>query len=142
MLKVDNSQKNRWRSLDLENFVSKNRGQGWFQHLWNQIFLVCCFQSKIKKIWCFKPPVPWISQKNLFSTWNIDTAGYYWKRLQTPENSFKPAVSKFHVENRPFLADSRYRRLKTSWIFLFLMENSILKMSGSMDVKFTIDFCS
>ena len=36
----------------------KNLSHGWFQHPWNQIFLGCCFLSKIKKIWCFKPPVP------------------------------------------------------------------------------------
>ena len=26
-------------------------------------FLVCCFPSKIKKLWCCKPPVPLVGQK-------------------------------------------------------------------------------
>ena len=45
------------------------------------MFLGCCFPSKIENLWCFKPPVPLMGTKNLFSTWNIDMAGYYWKPL-------------------------------------------------------------
>jgi hypothetical protein len=46
------------------------------------------------------------------------------------------------MERTDFLAHQRYRRLTTSYIFLFLMENSILKISGSVDVKINPDFCS
>ena len=41
----------------------KNKSQGWFWHPRNQIFLECWFPSKIKKIRCFKPPVPLSCQK-------------------------------------------------------------------------------
>ena len=56
-----------------------------------------------------------------------------------PVNDFSVITSSVnHVEDG-FFANQRYRRLTTSYFF---MENSILKILGSMDVKITPDFCS
>ena len=67
------------------NYIFKNRSQGWFLHPRNQIFLGCYFPLKIKNLWCCKPPASYTFgwPKNPFSTWNIDTAGIYWKCLKT-----------------------------------------------------------
>ena len=47
----------------------------------------------------------------------------------------------YFMETTCFLAHQRYRRLTTSYLFS-LMEKSILKIFGSMDIKITSDFCS
>ena len=44
------------------------------------------------------------------------------------------------MERTGFLAHQRYRRLTTSYFISFLMENSILKIFVSLDVKITPDF--
>ena len=56
-----------------------------------------------------------------------------------PENAF--SVINSHVNISWRARYQRYRRLTTSSFFLFLMENSIQKIFGSMDVKITPDFC-
>ena len=43
--------------------MMKNRIQEWFEHPWNQKFLGCCFPSKIKHLWCCKPPEPLVAKK-------------------------------------------------------------------------------
>ena len=65
-------------------------------------------------LWCFKPPVPLVGPKKPSSPWNIDTAGYYWKCLRKVQEAY-------NIIN-----------------FWFLMENSILKIFGSVDGKITI----
>ena len=47
------------------------------------------------------------------------------------------SVSIFHVENG-FFGQEAYNII----FFLFLMENSIVKIFGSVDVKITPNFCS
>jgi len=46
------------------------------------------------------------------------------------------------MERTSFLAHQRYRKAYNIIFFLFLMENSIVKIFGSVDVKITPDFCS
>ena len=73
-------------------------------------FLGCCFPSKIKKIWCCKPPVPLVGPKNPFPTWNIDLAGYL---LKTREKTFSVS-NNISCREQVFWANQRYRRLTTS----------------------------
>ena len=55
-------------------------------------------------------------------------------RLVITENAFSSGFS----NNQLFWSKQRQSMLKTSQVFLFLMENSILKISGSMDVKINL----
>ena len=55
------------------------------------------------------------------------------------EKSFSGVFSnnqpcQYFMERTESLANQRYRRLTTSYFFLFLMENSILQIFGSVDV--------
>ena len=104
----------------------KNRSQGWFWHPWNQNFLGCCFPSKIKYLWCCKPPEPLVDHKYLFSTWNIDTACYYWKHLKKVFSVITGCVN-ISCREQVFLAHQRFRRLTTSWIFDFWRKTAYWK---------------
>ena len=94
--------------------IFKKKVRGDFNiHGMYQIFLGCCFPSKIKNIWCFKPPVPLVSQKN-----PILSIEYWhgWLLLKMPSkgvfSSNQPC--EYFMERTVFLAHQRYRRLKTS----------------------------
>ena len=107
-------------------FLLMNKSQGWFSHPWNQIFSVCGFPSKIKNSWSCKPPEPLVVQKNLFSTWNIDTACYYWKHLKKVFSVITGCVN-ISCREQVFLAHQRFRRLTTSWIFDFWRKTAYWK---------------
>ena len=50
-------------------------------------------------------------------------------------------MSLFHVEHG-FFGQPKVQEAYNIIYFLFLMENSILNIFGSLDVKITPDFCS
>ena len=89
-------------------------------------FWDCCFPSKIKYLWCCKPPEPLVDQKHLFSTWNIDTACYYWKHLKKVFSVITGCVN-ISCREQVFLAHQRFRRLTTSWIFDFWRKTAYWK---------------
>ena len=76
-------------------------------------------------------PVPLVGPKNPSSPWNIDTTGYYWKHL----------LMAFHGEEG-FFVPPKVQDAYNILNFWFLMENSILQIFGSVDVKITPDFSS
>ena len=93
-------------------FLFRNRSQGWFWNPRNQIILGCCFPSKIKKLWCSKPPVPLVGQRTR-------PLHEILIRLVITEN----ASSRFFSNNQlcqyfmlrtGFFANQNYRRLRTS----------------------------
>ena len=107
----------------------------------NQIFLGCCFPSKIKNIWCFKPPDPLVGQKKpvlYMKYW------HGWLLLKMPSkglfNSNNPC--QYFTWRPGFFGLPKVQEAYNIINFWFLMENSILKFFGSVDVKITPDFCS
>ena len=67
-----------------------------------------------------------VDQKNLFSTWNIDTACYYWKHLKKVFSVITGCVN-ISCREQVFLAHQRFRRLTTSWIFDFWRKTAYWK---------------
>ena len=51
-------------------------------------------------------------------------------------------LCQYFMERTGFLAHQRYRKAYNTFFFWFLMENSIVKIFGSVDVKITPDICS
>ena len=67
----------------------------WFKHPWNQIFLGCCFPSKITNLWCYKPPVPLFGPKNPFPNEILTRLVTYWKGLFTTNPEFNECYFPF-----------------------------------------------
>ena len=63
-----------------------------------------------------------------------------WLLLKTPSKGIfsNNHACQYFMERTGFLAQEAYNIIN----FRFLMENSILKKFGSVDVKITPDFCS
>ena len=118
------------KSMDLRTEV-----RGDFNIHGTKYFHSAVFHLKSKKYDVVSLPVPFLGQ------WNVDRAGYYWKCLL---KAFSVITSLVYISwgGRFFWPKKGTGRLTTSSFFDFLMENSTVKIFGSVNIKITPDFCS
>ena len=108
----------------LVNKLSLGCCQGWFYHPRIEIFLGCCLPPKIKRIWRCKPSIPLGGQKT--SPWNID------KCLR---KAFSVITHHVNISWRGWVfGPPKEQEANNITFFWFLMENSIQKIVGSVDV--------
>ena len=116
----------------------------------NQIFLGCCFPSKIRNLWCCKPPVPLVGQ----TTRSLDEI---LTRLVITENCVFNVFSnnqlcQYFMERTGCLANQKYRRLITS-LFYFIFDGKqhtkniwfhhpwLLFLTKNMNKNSTLQYC-
>ena len=106
-------------------------------------FYNAVFHQKSKKYDVVSLPLPLVGQKNRPPAMKY-RHGWLLLLLKTPSEGIFSNNQLFQrfMERTGFLANQRYKKSYNTIFFKFLMENSILKIFSSVDVKIVPDFCS